>query len=45
MPNLVDAVGRSLHDWLQYPELTFSLNAPAGHLNAAPFSKSNELPV
>lgn len=40
-----DAVGWRSLDWLQYPDLTFSLNAPVGHLSAAPFFKSNELAV
>lgn len=40
-----DAVGWRSHDWLQYPNLTFKVNAPVGHLPAAPFFKSNKLAV
>ncbi len=40
-----DAVRWRSHDWLQYPKLTFNLNAPVGHLPAAPFFKLNELAV
>lgn len=37
-----DAVGwRSHGSWRQYSDLTFTLNAPIGHLPAAPFFKSN----
>lgn len=43
-----DAVGwrhGSSSDWQQYPQLTFSLLAPFGHLPAAPFFKFNELVI
>jgi hypothetical protein len=29
-------------NWLQYPQLQFNLNAPIGHLPAAPFYKTND---
>ena len=40
-----DVVGWRSHDWLQYSDLTFSLSAPVGHLPAAPFFKSHDLPI
>ncbi len=40
-----DAVGWRSHDWLQYSNLTYSANAPVGHLPAAPFFKSHDLPI
>jgi hypothetical protein len=41
-----DAVGwRHDSDWLKYPQLSFSLQAPIGQMPAAPFFKFNQLPI
>ncbi len=43
---LSDSVGWRLYsDWRRYPDLTFSLLAPVGHLPAAPFFTSSGVAV